>query len=216
HAFYINIYGVLDNLTHLYICEKGVKDINNINIGLNKDKTKKHFSENINTALENKKDWLEYIKYFRNALAHRIAPYVPPYQINEEDKQKYDSLMKQYDSLMKQEHEILNKRNKIQNEKNSLYQAREDKKKFDKFTISINKIDNEIDELSTFCPYLTHSFNENNKYNIIYFQPQVLNDWESLICIIKVFMSELNIKINENNNIPLPFYYWCWKSRLRN
>jgi len=201
HAFFINIYGVLDNLSCIYLFEKDVKDIDNINIGLRKKQTTKHFSENIKTALENKKDWLEYIENFRHALAHRIAPYVPPYRISEEDKQKYDTLLKQRDEILAEPYQIKNK-------KNSLSQQKIDKDN------RIDKINDKINEIIGFCYFVTHSFTENPKYKYICFQSQVLDDWYNLIYIIKVFMSELDIKINENSHRSLPFD--CWKSSLNN
>ena len=201
HAFFINIYGVLDNLSRIYLFEKGVKDINKLTIGLRKKQTTKHFSENINTALENKKDWLEYIEDFRHALAHRIAPYVPPYRISEEDKQKHDT-------LIKQRYEISPEPYQTKNKKNSLFQQKIDEDN------RIDKIQDKINEISGFCYFISHSFTENPKYKHICFQRQVLNDWDELIYIIKVFMSELDIKINENSHRSLPFDYW--KSSLNN
>ena len=82
HAFYINIFGLLDNLAWVFIHEKQLAaKINKTNIGLYKKETQKYLMEEFRHYLnsERMKKWhAEYLKNYRDALSHRIPLYVPP------------------------------------------------------------------------------------------------------------------------------------------
>jgi hypothetical protein len=93
HAFLINIYGVIENLGLFMAYENNLinplrpekKQRNDIGL------YKKIFYTKLNKTLEdyfshnNSRRWYEeYAKNYRDALAHRIPPYIPPMEVNEE------------------------------------------------------------------------------------------------------------------------------------
>jgi hypothetical protein len=78
HAFLINIHGLPDNLAWAYVLERQIS-INPFDVGLFQRKTKKHLPLTLREYLESISSWhQDYAKNYRDALAHRIPPYVPP------------------------------------------------------------------------------------------------------------------------------------------
>lgn len=87
HAFAMNIYGSLDNLAWIFLHEKGIS-LKKENVGLLKKKTLDHLPRPITDALRRASlvTWHEtYAKNYRDALAHRIPLYVPPYCVTPKD-----------------------------------------------------------------------------------------------------------------------------------
>ena len=82
HAFFINIFGLLDNLAWVLIYEKQLSaKIDKKSVGLYKKKTQEHFTEKFHGYLNSgsmKRWYEEYLKNYRDALSHRIPLYVPP------------------------------------------------------------------------------------------------------------------------------------------
>lgn len=78
HAFLINIHGLPDNLAWAYVLERQIS-INPFDVGLFQRKTKEHLPLTLREYLESISSWhQDYAKNYRDALAHRIPPYVPP------------------------------------------------------------------------------------------------------------------------------------------
>lgn len=108
HAFLINLAGLLDNLGWAFVFENdllgsskegilGKKDI-----GLFNKKTQSRLPEKLCTYLntERMKKWYsEYAQNYRDALAHRIPLYVPPFVLNREEEKKYRALEDQIHAL---------------------------------------------------------------------------------------------------------------------
>lgn len=94
HAFTINIYGLLDNVAWVFVFENSLEDKirgGRRSIGLFSKHTMKHFPERTKQYLnsESIKAWYgDYAKNYRDALAHRIPPYVPPYNVTQENIQR--------------------------------------------------------------------------------------------------------------------------------
>ncbi|AEF84127.1 conserved hypothetical protein [Treponema primitia ZAS-2] len=94
HAFLINVYGIIENLSLFIAYENNLFDPSisekkqRNKMGLYKkdfyiklnDNLKNHFSSEKSQAWYN-----EYAKNYRDALAHRIPPYVPPMELSDED-----------------------------------------------------------------------------------------------------------------------------------
>ena len=86
HAFFVNIFGLLDNLAWVLVYEKRLK-IDKQNVGLYKTQTyfAKPFRDYLN--LDRIKKWHdEYLKNYRDALSHRIPLYVPPKALTSEER----------------------------------------------------------------------------------------------------------------------------------
>lgn len=108
HAFFINVSGILDNLGWVFVFENDLRGssqegkLGKRNIGLFKEKTQSHLPEKLLKYLntEHIKRWYdEYSKNYRDALAHRIPLYVPPFVLNKEEPEKYLALENQIHAL---------------------------------------------------------------------------------------------------------------------
>jgi hypothetical protein len=111
HAFLINIYGIIENLGMALALENGLlengrseKESKN-EIGLFKKDFRKKLSTGLRKYLLKSKvgDWYNaYAKNFRDALAHRIPPYVPPSGLNKDDQIRFQELNEKLATLSKQ------------------------------------------------------------------------------------------------------------------
>lgn len=102
HAFLIHVHGLPDNLAWAYILERkvpmGLRDV-----GLFQKETKKHFPIELQTYLDSIGDWHQaYAKNYRDALAHRIPPYVPPATWTPEHERKFKDLHEQAEQAMRE------------------------------------------------------------------------------------------------------------------
>ena len=92
----INIHGVPDNLAWTYLLERGIR-LTPWQIGLFVPDTRSHLPPEILTYLKKITVWHdEYAKNYRDALAHRIPPYVAPAVLTPEEEQKYHGLGEQF------------------------------------------------------------------------------------------------------------------------
>ena len=82
HAFFVNIFGLLDNMAWVAVYERNRrKGINKKDVGLYKNTTQEILNDDFKQYLnsDRMKKWHdEYLKNYRDALAHRIPLYVPP------------------------------------------------------------------------------------------------------------------------------------------
>ncbi|MDX2251220.1 MAG: hypothetical protein NW202_02955 [Nitrospira sp.] len=106
HAFLINIHGVPDNLAWAYLLERGIT-LEPKQIGLfNERHTQPHLPQDVLTYLRSDgiTKWHgEYAKNYRDALAHRIPPYVAPSVLTPEHQEKYRELEEQIFAAAKAE-----------------------------------------------------------------------------------------------------------------
>ena len=98
-AFVFNVYGCIDNLAHIWVQERKVKkpdgrEVSNSAVGFGKNNSDvlnslpNEFRGYI-TSFEHQR-WYRTIGDFRNALAHRIPPYIPPFVVRREDMSKFN------------------------------------------------------------------------------------------------------------------------------
>ena len=96
HAFYVNIFGLLDNLAWVLIHEKKLTTkIDKKAVGLYAKKTQKHLTENFRSYLNTDtmiKWHNEYLKNYRDALSHRIPLYLPPKTLTPEQTLQYQQI----------------------------------------------------------------------------------------------------------------------------
>ena len=105
HAFMINLAGVYDNFAWAFVYQHELLEEigKDINVGLFKRKTRKHLPDSIKEYLKSQpfKGWAdEYLKYYRDALAHRIPLYVPPAFYSDEDAERYQALESEKDECI--------------------------------------------------------------------------------------------------------------------
>jgi len=98
-SFVMNVFGCLDNLAWIWVYEKDLKtgdrrDLDPMSVGLGRrHKTIwNSFSDEFRQHLDQRQDWFEHLKGFRDSLAHRIPLYVPPYIVPVEKADEYNRL----------------------------------------------------------------------------------------------------------------------------
>lgn len=94
HAFLIHCHGATDNLAWTYILERGLIKKRQ-DVGLFLKETQKLLPQEVREYLmaEHLTAWhINYAKNFRDALAHRIPPYIPPYVQTPEHEQRSKEL----------------------------------------------------------------------------------------------------------------------------
>jgi len=142
-SFILNIFGCLDNLAWVWVKEKNIKndegnELQNHQIGFGEryENVRKSFSSKIKCYLEteSQKEWYAHLKNFRDALAHRIPLYIPPYIVNEEE------------AAMEHEIEV----------------SRMDALKKYNFT-EYERLSKELESIGRFVPWMTHSFSEQSR-----------------------------------------------------
>lgn len=108
HAFVINVYGLQDNLAWVYVMEKNmISKIKNGRIGVSL--FKKSTQEYLPTSLceylrsETMTNWhKDYSQDYRDALAHRIPLYIPPFTVTAEEQARWQDLDSQVVEAMKE------------------------------------------------------------------------------------------------------------------
>lgn len=102
-AFLIHCHGIADNLAWTYVLERGLA-LDRRKVGLFNRVTQEVLPEDIRGYLtsERMKIWHRtYAKNFRDALAHRIPPYIPPSMLTPERQQRSAELDAEIESEMR-------------------------------------------------------------------------------------------------------------------
>jgi hypothetical protein len=93
-AFWMNLVGCLDNLAWIWVYERGVKassgdELDRKSVGLWRHELQATMSEKFRAYRDERKAWFESINKFRDALAHRIPFYIPPYAVEKSDIEEH-------------------------------------------------------------------------------------------------------------------------------
>lgn len=178
HAFLINVHGILDNIAWVYVWEFDVKSLQSPRSRKKVSLFNKEIQELLHLDIKNHlnteefKSWFsEYAKIYRDALAHRIPVYVPPFQITHENGIKFNELNQEINNM--------------------LYETNFDNTK-------LQELYAEQSELTEICCLFLHSFNEDNK-NPIPLHKQLLEDISKIILITDAFTNSFQPKFNEAN-----------------
>lgn len=95
HAFLINVHGIPDNLAWAYLLERNI-EMNPTRIGLfNAQHTQPYLPADVRDYLRSAhlQNWHgEYAKNYRDALAHRITPYLAPYTLTPDKQAEYQKI----------------------------------------------------------------------------------------------------------------------------
>ncbi len=151
HAYVINLYGIFDNWAWAFVYRHGL--LENLGgkhrVGMFKKGMLTHFPNEISEYLKERElgKWHEdYLKSFRDALAHRIPLYIPPSMLTPEEGDRYQELDAQKMGLI-----------------NVMDWER------------LNQVEHEQESLGNPCFYFLHSF-EGEKPKPILMHPQLLSD----------------------------------------
>ncbi len=111
HCFLINTYGLIENLALAIAIENEIvrdeaeEKRQKNQLGLFKKTLMDRMSPELRDYLNNPqmRSWYhEYARNYRDALAHRIPPYVPPSGLNKEERLQFEKLNKELAELSKQ------------------------------------------------------------------------------------------------------------------
>lgn len=157
HAFVMNLYGTFENLAwafvyrHNLIAEIGDRK----KIGLFLSSTQQFLPTSLSAYLtsETMSKWhTDYLKNYRDALAHRIPLYIPPATYTSVESERYNELDRQeYEHIFAQRWDDLER-------------VREEKR-----------------NLGTACPIFMHAFSAEGGSRAIYLHPQLLCDARTIL-----------------------------------
>ena len=151
HAFFVNIFGLLDNMAWVAVYERNRrKGINKKDVGLYKNTTQEILNDDFKQYLnsDRMKKWHdEYLKNYRDALAHRIPLYVPPKSLTSDQQ--------------KQIVDIEEKRNKAIKDRN---------------VSLMDNLQKEEDSIGTPSPFFVHSLTETDN-EMVSLHAQVITDF---------------------------------------
>jgi hypothetical protein len=92
-AFVMNLFGALDNLAWIWVSEKPLKVARRqVGLGPKCETVRGSFSQEMRDFLIGLDPWFAHIIDFRDALAHRIPLYIPPYIVSEQNEAEYAAL----------------------------------------------------------------------------------------------------------------------------
>ena len=98
-AFVLNVFGCLDNLTWVWVEEMDLKKPDGsplprswVGIGSKYTTVRKSFTPAFRDYLLERQNWFGHLEDYRNALAHRIPLYIPPYCVKPENQARHAEL----------------------------------------------------------------------------------------------------------------------------
>ena len=167
HSFVINIEGVQDNIAWVYVLEHGLEDTigSPTRIGLFKRETQRHLPEEVREYLRRPatQQWHEqHAKDYRDALAHRIPLYVPPFEVKASSAERYRQLDREA-----QEHLVAGNLDAAAN-------ARVER-----------------DALASPCIFFKHSLSQEDPSQPIALHPQLVADSRTVLEIIALVFKHL-------------------------
>lgn len=95
-AFLFNVFGCLDNLTWVWVKETDLKRPNGqplpfswVGLGSKYQTVRNSFRPEFRDYLITRQEWFNHLEDYRNALAHRIPPYIPPYCVDPANRTRF-------------------------------------------------------------------------------------------------------------------------------
>ena len=155
-AFVFNTFGSIDNLAHIWVSERQVKKADgtslaraNIGFGKKCKRVMESLPEGFRDFLNEIETWWEYLRSFRDALAHRIPLYIPPSLVTDDNVEEYERKGAEIlDAIRRREY------------------------------AEAEALDNAQNELISFLPVTTHSFEKQSRF--VYFHCQMLADFNTV------------------------------------
>ncbi len=98
-AFVMNAFGCCENIAWIWVNEREIKSpdgrpLRPAQVGLGPDYTlvRDSLTPSFRSYLDSRADWFAHLKDFRDALAHRIPLYIPPFTIDPADVDRYQQI----------------------------------------------------------------------------------------------------------------------------
>jgi hypothetical protein len=158
HAFLLNVYGILDDLAWVVALEATQKEVQQRrDISLYGPEVQKHLPPETAAFLQTMKPWHDnYMKNFRDSLAHRIPAYVPPMRLADDEAKRSEELDKEILEAIK-------------------------KHDFGR----VDALKQEERKLGKLMPVYTHSFGDPDASAPVYLHSQVIVDLKTIVAIIR-------------------------------
>lgn len=170
HAFMINVYGVFDNWAWAFVYRHALEDrIDRRGVGLFRDRTARFLPPALREYLgsEDTASWHEeYLKSFRDALAHRVPLYVPPAEFTPEDGERYY---------------------RLESEKVDLIKAMEWER--------LDEVWAEQAEIGSPSFFFIHSYSEEERPKAVRLHPQVLSDGGAIVEFGAMFLEHWHERV---------------------
>jgi hypothetical protein len=106
-AFVMNAFGCCENLAWLWVIERKIRRPNGAElpqgwVGLGPDygTVRGSFSQSFRDYLDTRRAWFEHLKDFRDALAHRIPLYIPPFLVDPTNEDHWNALGAEADEAL--------------------------------------------------------------------------------------------------------------------
>jgi hypothetical protein len=155
HAFCINVSGFLDNLAWSFVLRHDLLGAvgGQRGVDLFKKVLRGHLPEPINNGVSAMKEWQSrYLKNYRDALAHRIPLYIPPFLLTNDETERYEVLeARKLELLFGDDHEAY------------LAAAAE------------------LDAMGRVAPVFLHSFEFDQEYQPLMLHPQLIADCAKIV-----------------------------------
>lgn len=97
-AFFANVYGSIDNLAWVWVCERGLEQTiarSRIGFRVQNKEMRATLSPEFRNYLTSRDGWMDHVIEYRDALAHRIPLYIPPGSVRPRDLVSYNDLERQ-------------------------------------------------------------------------------------------------------------------------
>ncbi len=166
-SYVFNVYGAIDNLAWVWMCEKGQKRHDgtpipdtHVGLGPKNESVRGTLSQEFQDYLKTLDAWFEHLASLRHALAHRIPLYIPPYVIERKDEAAYKDFEKKMAEAAK----------------------KHDFAEYDRLSAEQLK-------LGRFRPWVQHSFEE--KAKPVVFHAQMLSDFNTVDELSRKMLDEL-------------------------
>ncbi len=165
HAFVVNLYGLFENLAWCFVLRHGLEGEigDRRRISMFSKSTQQYLPVPLRTHLKSEtmlKWQSEYLKNYRDALAHRIPLYIPPATYTPEQSQRYQALdQDEWESIRLQQWDRLEK---IRSEKAALGSA---------------------------CPMFIHSYSDEGGGRPLHLHPQMICDIKTVLEFCQLYFS---------------------------
>jgi len=171
HAFVINLYGIFDNWAWAFVFRHNLEAYigGRRGVGLFNRSTTKYLPPPLRDYLSSETitKWREdYLKSFRDALAHRIPLYIPPAEFTPEEGARY---------------------NLLENEKMDLIRAKE--------LGRLEVLNREQENIGCPSFTFLHAFEENEQPKRVLFHPQMLCDAATVVEFGNLFLEHWNERV---------------------
>ena len=165
-TFFVNVYGSLDNLAHIWcheinLMDKGVFiEQKFVGLGPRIKKVRQSLPDKVQRYLRQTDGWFSYLEDYRHSLAHRIPLYIPPCRLDRDAQRNYESLDDQRKHASRERNWNL-----------------------------ANELLYKMDKLGVFEPYIMHSFGEGARPVI--FHSQLICDFATVVEIGELILKAL-------------------------